>query len=122
MYIVLRLIGQLHLLDNFIAQGITDFWFPFSIATLPDSVTLATRTDFVNMQPIILTKAVDLEKGENGKHRHFAEGEPLHFESKAILGSGGFGQVDKVISLVSYMSTRGSAFVEGRFIKGQRNT
>jgi serine/threonine protein kinase len=89
-------------LDCFIAQGITDFWSPFSIAALPDSINLATRTYFINIQSLVLTKAVDLEKGENGKHRNFAKGEPLPFESKATLGSGGFGWVDTVLSLVSY--------------------
>ncbi|KAH0536550.1 hypothetical protein FGG08_006580 [Glutinoglossum americanum] len=101
-YIVLRLIGQLHLLDAFIAQGITDFWFPFSVSSLPDSINSSTRANFVRVQSVVLTKAVDLEKGDRGVHQHFAEGEPLPFESKAILGSGGFGQVDKVLSLISY--------------------
>jgi len=77
--------------------------------TLPDLVSLAIRTDFVNMQPVVLTKAVDLVKGENGKHRHFAKGEPLPFESKAVLGSEGYGQVDKVLSLVSYNEYAGKA-------------
>ncbi|KAH0556293.1 hypothetical protein GP486_005781 [Trichoglossum hirsutum] len=101
-YIVLRLIGQLHLLDAFIAQGITDFWFPFSATSLPDSISSSAKADFVRVQSVVLTKAVDLEKGEGGSHQHFAEGEPLPFESKAILGSGGFGQVDKIVSLISY--------------------
>lgn len=51
---------------------------------------------------MILTKAVDLEKGERGEHCSFARGEPLPFKFEEKLGSGGFSQVDKVLSLISY--------------------
>lgn len=54
------------------------------------------------MQSVVLTKATDLEKGELGQHRHFAEGEPLPFKVRGILGRGSFGQVDKVLSLTSF--------------------
>jgi serine/threonine protein kinase len=48
-----------------------------------------------------LTKSIDLEKADKGLHRYFRRGEPLPFESKEILGSGGSGQVDRVLSLIS---------------------
>jgi hypothetical protein len=35
LYIVLRRIAQLSLLDIFIAQGVTDMWVPFSATSLP---------------------------------------------------------------------------------------
>ncbi|RAO73381.1 uncharacterized protein BHQ10_009393 [Talaromyces amestolkiae] len=44
---------------------------------------------------------LDLEKGFEGRHQHFKKGEPLPFESKRELGSGGFGRVDKVLSSIS---------------------
>jgi serine/threonine protein kinase len=49
-----------------------------------------------------MTKSVDLEKGEKGQHCFFREHEPLPLEMKGILGSGGFGQVDRVLSLISF--------------------
>ncbi|KAH7111334.1 hypothetical protein B0J11DRAFT_197521 [Dendryphion nanum] len=49
---------------------------------------------------IVLTKSMDLEKGENGKHYHFKQGEPLLFQPKGMLGNGRFGQVDKVLSTI----------------------
>ncbi|KAF3926556.1 Ankyrin-3 [Arthrobotrys entomopaga] len=102
LYIVLRLIDQLPLLDStFLAQGLTDFWLPFSLGSLPDGVPLAVRSAFVRAQSVVLTKAIDLEKGERGRHRHFGPDEPLPFRSKGPLGVGGFGAVDRVVSVVS---------------------
>ncbi|KAF2198639.1 hypothetical protein GQ43DRAFT_493170 [Delitschia confertaspora ATCC 74209] len=45
---------------------------------------------------------MDLEKGEKGQHCLFRQGESLPFERKEVLGNGGFGQVDKVLSLISF--------------------
>ncbi|KAF2814171.1 kinase-like protein [Mytilinidion resinicola] len=45
---------------------------------------------------------MDLEKGENGQHLHFGKGEFIPFEPKEVLGSGRFGEVDRVISLITY--------------------
>ncbi|KAJ6260422.1 Ankyrin-1 [Drechslerella dactyloides] len=102
LYTVLRLIDQLPLLDSiFLAQGLSDFWLPFSLSSLPDGIPLAVRSAFVRTQPLVLTKAVDLEKGERGRHRNFGPDEPLPFKSKGPLGAGGFGAVDKVVSTVS---------------------
>ncbi|KAH0552985.1 hypothetical protein GP486_006818 [Trichoglossum hirsutum] len=102
MYIVLRTIGQLYLLDAFTAQGITDFWFPFSARTLPDIISSSARSDFLNAQAMVLTKSVDLEKGDQGSHQHFARGEPLPLESQRSLGTGAYSHVDEVRSLVSH--------------------
>ncbi|KAI9772754.1 MAG: hypothetical protein M1835_006235 [Candelina submexicana] len=94
-YIILRLIHQLELFNELIHQGITDFWFPFAPASLLRVVRPAVRNDFLASQWMVLTKAIDLENGEDGKHRYFADGEPLPFERKAVLGQGGFSQMDK---------------------------
>ena len=102
LYAVLRMIDQLPLLDSvFLPHGLTDFWLPFSLGSLPDSVSLDVRAAFVRVQPVVLTKATDLEKGERGRHHHFGPDEPLPFESKGSLGAGGFGAVDRVVSNIS---------------------
>ncbi|KAI9869165.1 MAG: hypothetical protein M1813_002989 [Trichoglossum hirsutum] len=100
-YIVLRRIGQLQLLDSFVDLGITDIWFPFSKATVP-RVLGSSQEAFLQAQSVVLTKAIDLEKGGQGKHLYFGDGEPQPFETKGVLGEGGNSRVDKVVSLLSF--------------------
>ncbi|KAH0548623.1 hypothetical protein GP486_007833 [Trichoglossum hirsutum] len=101
-YIVLRISGRLHHLDTFINLGYTDYLFPVSREeSLPRRLSYNARADFMKAQPTILTNAPDLEKGKEGKHQNFAGDQPLPFESRANLGVGSFGQVDKVVSVVS---------------------
>jgi len=102
MYIVLRILGELPLLDKLIEYGCTDYWFPVSRTDLPSFVGSQIKTKIIDMQPLILSKGMNLEKGKNGRHAYFAVGEPLPFEVKAILGTGRFSQVEKVLSLISY--------------------
>jgi hypothetical protein len=100
-YTVLRCIGQLQLIDEFIQDGISDFWFPFTHKELPSQLSTSTKAQFLNTQSIVFTQALDLVKGENGKHANFAAGEPIWFESRGKLGKGAFGVVDKVVSLIT---------------------
>ncbi len=101
-YIILRTISCLNLLDNFIDLGFSDYWFPVTERTLPYCLRPSHRSEFVHTQNLVLTKSMDLEKGGEGQHRYFRRNEPLPFERKEVLGSGGFGQVDKVLSLISF--------------------
>jgi len=103
-YIILRTIGSLHILEDLLAIGFTDHWFPVTFRALPQlkSLTSAICSAIVDHQGIILTKSIDLEKGEAGKHQNFPKGELLPFQTLGILGTGGFGQVDRVRSIISY--------------------
>jgi hypothetical protein len=101
-YMVLRTIGCLDLLDTFIDLGFSDHWFPLTEQSLPLCLRPSKRSQFVAAQDLVMTKSVDLEKGEKGQHCFFREYEPLPLEIKGILGSGGFGQVDRVLSLISF--------------------
>ena len=101
-YMVLRTIGCLDLLDTFIDLGFSDHWFPVTERSLPLCLRPSRRSQFVAAQDLVITKSVDLEKGEKGQHCFFREHEPLPLEMKGILGSGGFGQVDRVLSLISF--------------------
>ncbi|KAF2491119.1 hypothetical protein BU16DRAFT_144198 [Lophium mytilinum] len=101
-YIVLRTIRELALLNQLIDLGFTDHWFPVEVRSLPQSLSPSIRSAFVKAQSLVLTKSIDLEKGESGRHGHFSKDEPLPFEIKGKLGSGGFSQVDRVLSLISY--------------------
>src|SRR5438552_11308657 len=49
-YVVLRTIGQLQLLDEFIDQGITDIWLPFSVESLPTKLSPSARIQFLECQ------------------------------------------------------------------------
>ncbi|KAI9805620.1 MAG: hypothetical protein M1833_005112 [Piccolia ochrophora] len=101
-YIVLRTIGQLHVLEDFIDLGFTDHWFPVSSRSLPNILSPTVRANFVQAQNSILTKSIELEKGDGGQHRNFSREEPLPFRTVAVLGSGGYGKVDKVLSTISF--------------------
>ena len=102
-YIILRTINCLPILEDLLAIGFSDHWFPVTPQNLPQlmSLTPAIRSAIVKNQDLILTKSIDLENGETGRHRHFAKGELLPFETVYPLGSGGSGRVDKVRSTIS---------------------
>jgi Tetratricopeptide repeat/Protein kinase domain len=102
MYITLRTISCLDLLDAFIDLGFSDHWFPVTERGLPHCLHPSQRAQFVVAQSLVMTKSLDLEKGDKGQHRHFRHDESLPFEEKGILGTGGFGQVDRILSLISF--------------------
>ncbi|OCK90737.1 kinase-like protein [Cenococcum geophilum 1.58] len=100
-YSILRLIDQLPTIDIFLAQGITDYWFPFEHKTLPSSLSPSAMDLFLRTQHLVLTKSLDLER-ETGQHKHFSHSDDVPFIKVAELGQGGYGYVDKVVSTVSY--------------------
>ncbi|KAL1643729.1 hypothetical protein SLS58_004744 [Diplodia intermedia] len=101
-YIVLRTIGHLDLLNDLLQLGFTDHWFPVEASALPPRLQPSVRNAIVKAQTLILTKSVDLEKGENGRHWHFAKGEPQPFKVVGVLGSGGYSQVHRIRSTISF--------------------
>jgi len=101
-YIVLRIAGQINAIDELIEVGLTDHWWPATAQILPDTLSPTAKADILAAQDLILTKSLTLEKGKDGQHACFGSGEDLPFETKAILGRGGFGVVEKVLSLISY--------------------
>jgi hypothetical protein len=53
-YTVLRLIDQLTALDSFLDLGFSDFWLPFNISQLPQSMSAYHRNRFIEQQNIVL--------------------------------------------------------------------
>lgn len=101
-YVVLRLIDELGVMDPFTGCGVTDMSFPFSQRTLPGVLKdQPARERFLIVQSKVLTKALDLEK-ENSKHHHFSNKDDIPFKKVAELGRGTYGSVDKVLSTISY--------------------
>lgn len=108
-YTVLRLVGQVELVDAFLQRGMTDIWFPFSDNTLPKALKQPHRSQFLQTQEAVFSKALKLERGaglddqrSQRKHAHFSHSEPLPFKVIGNLGSGAHGVVDKVVSILSY--------------------
>ena len=99
LYTVLRTIGELHLLDGFIDQGINDYWFPFDAKSV-QTTTLSSpaQSQFLDAQKLVLTRAVDLEKNTEKRHIHFSGRDTIPFEILGELGRGAYGKVDKVYS------------------------
>ncbi|KAH7125139.1 kinase-like domain-containing protein [Dendryphion nanum] len=101
-YVVLRIIGHLDVLDDLINAGFTDYLFPVGEQHAPRLLPPIVQTAFLKTQNLVLTKSMGLEKGEKGQHCYFRSGDHVPFETKSILGQGAFGQVDKVLSMISF--------------------
>ncbi|KAF5851089.1 hypothetical protein GGP41_010741 [Bipolaris sorokiniana] len=95
-YIVLRTINCLDLLDRFIDLGFSDHWFLTNQRGLPSCLVPSKRSQIVTTQDLVMIKSMDLEKGEEGWHYFFREHKTLPLEMKGILGTGKFGQVDRL--------------------------
>lgn len=105
LYTVLRIIDRLELLDKFLASNITDLSFPFDAKSFPSSIGTPgskIQTEFLQHQSTVLTNTLHLEKGERGGHLYFEKGKSAPYEVKGRLGSGSYGVVEKVISLLSH--------------------
>jgi len=68
---------------------------------LPKKFNPNLQAQILETQKLILTKSTDLEKGEQGEHRHFGKDEPLPFTTVKKLGGGGYGEVHQVVSTIS---------------------
>jgi serine/threonine protein kinase len=101
-YVVLRTIGHLDLMDKLIADGFRDAWFPVTRSGLPSCLPSDVKASVVDVQDLIITKAIYLEKGQEGEHCHFGQEESPPFEVKGLIGKGGYGEVHRVVSLISF--------------------
>ncbi|KAF4457415.1 kinase-like protein [Fusarium austroafricanum] len=102
LYTVLRLIGQLGLMESFLTQGMTDIWFPFAANTLPLAMPPSIQSNFLQAQSVVLSKGFQLEKGGDRRHTLFSRDEGLPFQVIGRLGRGKHGSVDKVVSTISH--------------------
>lgn len=113
-YTILRIIDQIQVIDSFVAQGVSDVWFPFTQKSLPDVLrNLSSRSEFLAAQDLVLTKAFDLER-EDGKHRHFASARDVPLRKIEELGKGGSGYVDRVVSTITHREYARKLIPRGR--------
>jgi serine/threonine protein kinase len=64
--------------------------------------------------------SIDLEKGEKGQHCYYKQGESPPLETKGIVGRGGFGQVDRVLSWISFKEYAKKQVPRGLAFRGRR--
>ncbi|KAJ4356688.1 uncharacterized protein N0V89_004724 [Didymosphaeria variabile] len=76
------------------------------------------RSQFIDAQRLVLTKALNVEKG---KHCHFRSEDDIPLQRIAELGKGGFSYVDQVRSTISYNEYARKLISRGRtFPKDQK--
>ena len=117
LYTILRHIGQLQVLDAILDEGISDIWFPFTLSSSPTILSSSLQSQFLESQPLVLTKAVDLEKGVDKKHAHFGRDELFPFQIRGKLGGGGYATVNRIFSTFS-----GREFARKRFRRDKRHS
>ena len=89
-FTILRNIRCLDFMPDFVALRQMDDMLPFNEHELPTSLG-HSKGAFLAAQAYCLTDAVELEKGDKGKHVQFSKDGDLHFIHISQLGSGGFG-------------------------------
>jgi TolA-binding protein len=119
-YIVLRNIGKLEFLDDMIDGGFSDYYLPVTDRSLPGCLPPSVKASFVKAQSQVLTKSMNLEKGGYGQHCYYDKDEPPPLERKGILGSGGFGQIDRVFSLISFKEYARKQIPRGLAFRGRQ--
>jgi hypothetical protein len=72
-YLVLRLINEVKVMDDFVLNGYKDIDFPYTESTMPECIKqLGTQQNFHHVQRYVLSeKSADLVQG--GRHRHLGE-------------------------------------------------
>ncbi|KAH7065840.1 kinase-like domain-containing protein [Paraphoma chrysanthemicola] len=103
LYIVLRMIQKLDVIERFIEQGISDLGFPFNQKSLPHILgSQSDRANFLDHQRAVCnSKALNLEQ-PRAKHVHFHDSNEIPLKKIGELGKGSSGVVERVISTVSY--------------------
>lgn len=111
-YIVLRLINQVHAIEDFIRLGLNDLCLPFNnISNIPGSISHSVRQCFLETQIVVLTKSINIERGlSDKKHVRFSKDEPFPYTELGRLGRGQSALVDQVKSPLS-----GGVFARKRF-------
>ncbi|KAK1145088.1 hypothetical protein N8T08_004519 [Aspergillus melleus] len=114
-YIVLRNIQRLDLLDCFVKAELTDFHIPFNEDTLPSFLHESNlRESFLHFQEYVLSSGAKGLDSHGGPHLSLAGNAQRYFYYKGTLGQGGYGVVDAVTSRLSLESYARKRVVRGR--------
>ncbi|MCJ1383162.1 hypothetical protein MMC17_006275 [Xylographa soralifera] len=112
------MLNKLELFDELLMSGFTDHWFPVTREMLPGFITPAVKAMILDIQTSVLSNAVYLEKGREGRHANFLAAEHVPFQMKGILGRGRYGIVEKVLSTVSYKEYARKLIRRDTFFRG----
>jgi serine/threonine protein kinase len=99
-YAILRLVESRQYLDRFIDMGITDISIPYTRGNLPSILPPFVSNQILEVQQLVYTNILNLERGVLGKHITFESRANLRFQILGQLGKGGCGRVEKVFSNV----------------------
>jgi serine/threonine protein kinase len=102
LYIVLRRVGLTDFLNNFLQAGLNDYCFPFSESGLRHVLQSHHADAFLRVQSCVLSRHFQLERFKKNEHVYFATEEEIPFRQVGWLGSGGFSEVQKVVSTVDF--------------------
>jgi serine/threonine protein kinase len=100
-YIILRLLNKVNVMDDFLRLGLNDMCLPFDKVTqLPKSLG-SLRQSFIDRQTSVWTTAITIEKGlADGNHVRIPDTAVFPYESLGPLGQSRYG-VDQVRSPLS---------------------
>ncbi|KAI1459335.1 hypothetical protein F4805DRAFT_421190 [Annulohypoxylon moriforme] len=124
-YAILRNIGCLNYMDLFIQHQLNDFHLPYNEQTLPGFIERFENNDlrhaFLYIQSYFLSnfKEIELESSKY-QHFHFPDSGDVHFASRGMLGQGGFGAVDLVVSRLSFKWYARKRVLRGRDSESNR--
>ncbi|KAI9035688.1 uncharacterized protein KD926_003132 [Aspergillus affinis] len=106
-YIVLRNIQRLDLLDSFVKAELTDFHIPFNEDTLPAFLyENEIRESFLHFQSYVLSSGAKGLDDHGGPHLSLAGNAQRYFYYKGTLGQGGYGLGQmSLIRELSYLKT-----------------
>lgn len=97
-YALLHIINEVRAMEDFLSQGYSDAWLPFSHRNL-ETLRPRAMKDFLDAQHLVLNPNSCSE--ELGEHCSFSSPDVVPFQEIALLGVGGFAEVDKVFSSIS---------------------
>lgn len=84
-------------MDDFVREERTDYSLPYTMASLPNALLGDDRRRFLDYQENVLTSHGDkIERGQS-KHLHLRSSASNLFVFKALLGRGGFAEVEHVV-------------------------
>ncbi|KAI9821204.1 MAG: hypothetical protein M1827_003938 [Pycnora praestabilis] len=118
-YAVLRMIDCIHAMPIFIASGLNDMSFPYTSRRSLDGLLKGYKDcqEFLNLQSCVLTDAYEIEKGFEGRHICLKKDGDELFASKRLIGQGGSGSVDRVLTKLSFREYARKRISRGKALK-----
>ncbi|KAF2870335.1 kinase-like domain-containing protein [Massariosphaeria phaeospora] len=95
LFYLLDWLNLLDLIDKFLEQGLTDWWFPFRKGTLQNLLDAQGRKRFLDDQYLVLDDETPISL--SGEHFAFIDSDHMGLDDAGLLGVGGCGEVHRVV-------------------------